>query len=264
MSCGCSAQAAASGKRARHAATRLATCSGSARPVVSHRPISASGRSGTRRSRRASAASSGTRPVNGQSKAVARLSRIVTSGGMAASRRSYSASDSSGWRWTLLRLCASVTDTTNTRCLAPAATASRPRRSLGTSTWAASAGSRAAAVRTSAVSRSCGTALALTNEPISTRRTPAATSRSRNRILVSVGMNGPMGWKPSRGPTSTISTACPLDLSHQITPSCRSAAISAGCRPSSSRMTSSVCAPIGGPGQRTAPGSSGTWGTMPV
>jgi len=42
------------------------------------------------------------------------------------------------------------------------------------------------------VSRSCGTAEALTNEPISIRRNPAAISRSSILIFASVGMNGPM------------------------------------------------------------------------
>ena len=76
-------------------------------------------------------------------------------------------------------------------------------------------------------------------------------------------MNGPIGLEAVARPDLDDLDRLPVGLVHQITPSCRSAAISAGCRPSSSRKTSSVCAPIGGPGQRTAPGSSGTWGTMP-
>ena len=42
---------------------------------------------------------------------------------------------------------------------------------------------RAQAASSSGVSRSCGTAVALTNEPISMRRSPAAASRSSISIL---------------------------------------------------------------------------------
>src|SRR4029077_3477991 len=53
-------------------------------------------------------------------------------------------------------------------------------------------------------------------------------------------------------------------LRHDTTPRSRNLLISSALRPRSSRKISSVWAPIGGPVQRIAPGSSGTWGTIPA
>ena len=85
-------------KRVMQISKRLSTCAGSARPVVSQRQISASGRIGIRRSRSAIVLASGTRPSKGQSKAVAMFNRMNRPVGMAASRRAYSSADSSGYR----------------------------------------------------------------------------------------------------------------------------------------------------------------------
>jgi hypothetical protein len=85
-------------KRVMQISKRLSTCVGSARPVVSQRQISASGRIGIRRSRSAIVLASGTRPSKGQSKAVAMFNRMNRPVGMAASRRAYSSADSSGYR----------------------------------------------------------------------------------------------------------------------------------------------------------------------
>ncbi len=103
---------------------------------------------------------------------------MSTVDGITARSRSYSSADSAGERRTLLRLCASDTDNTKTSCVAPAATASRPYLSLGTSTCGRTSGKRRQAARISAVSRICGSALGLTKEPISIRRSPAATKNA--------------------------------------------------------------------------------------
>ena len=91
---------------------------------------------------------------------------------------------------------------------------------------------RAQAASSSGVSRSCGTAVALTNEPISMRRSPAATSRSSIATLVSVGMNGPMRLEAvARPDLDDLDGAC-FGLMRHRTPSWRSVSISCGFRPS--------------------------------
>ena len=52
----------------------------------------------------------------------------------------------------------------------------------------------------------CGTALGLTNDVVSILRTPEREMASITWIFKSVGMNACSVWKPSRGPTSTMST----------------------------------------------------------
>ncbi len=90
--------------------------------------------------------------------------------------------------------------------LMPAASARCAPLAFGTSTMPRTPGIGPSSATTSSMSRICGIAFGLTNEPISMRLMPAAISALINATLVAVGTNCGMFCRPSRGPTSTIST----------------------------------------------------------
>ena len=89
---------------------------------------------------------------------------------------------------------------------APAASASWAPRKFGTSAITVRPGSVSAWRTTSATSAICGKRRAGTNEPTSISRSPAAYRASIHWHLYPVGMTALTDCRPSRGPTSLIST----------------------------------------------------------
>ena len=104
------------------------------------------------------------------------------------------------WLWVSLEL------TTTWSSSAPAASARSAPRALGTSAEYTTPGRRSMRAITSSLPAIAGIASAFTNAAASMRRRPVALSASISRTRSSTGI-GSSFCRPSRGPTSRISTA---------------------------------------------------------
>jgi hypothetical protein len=107
---------------------------------------------------------------------------------------------------TLASECAALADTGIVSLWTPAASAASAPRRLGTSAITVRPGSVNACATTSAASAICGSSLAGTKEQTSISRSPAACSAVIQRSLWAVGIVRATLCRPSRGPTSLIST----------------------------------------------------------
>ena len=115
------------------------------------------------------------------------------------------------------RLCVSLALTTTSISSTAAASASSAPFTLGTRARNTTPGRRVIPAITSAAPAMGGIAAGLTNETASIRRSPVALSASMSRIRSSTGTVASF-CRPSRGPTSPISTAPGhLDIAAQAT-----------------------------------------------
>src|SRR5512140_2866143 len=107
---------------------------------------------------------------------------------------------------TLASECAALAETGTVSLCTPAASASCAPRRFGTSAITVRPGSVSAWRTTCATSAICGNSRAGTNEPTSISRSPAAYKASIHLRLSAVGITVLTDCRPSRGPTSLIST----------------------------------------------------------
>ena len=153
---------------------------------------------------------SGTAPCSVQPKAVEMAASTRTPGAVSARNWAMartSCSMSSRVLRTLASEWAALADTGIVSLCAPAAKAARAPCTLGTSAITVTPGWRTAWRTTSAASAICGSNRAGTKEHTSISRSPLATSASIQRSLSAVAMVALTDCRPSRGPTSLISTS---------------------------------------------------------
>ena len=194
------------------------TCTGLAKPVVSDRPTS-SQPAAISFSAISSTLSRGTGPSRVQPKAVdsepSRHGRCPGGRASMAARMACTSCNTCSWvRRRFLRLWVSLTDRGMVILWGPTASAFSAPRRLGTSTATASPSIPRAWATSSAVSASCGSTLAGTNEPTSISGIPAAASADIQAFLAAVGMMGVILCRPSRGPTSLISISIAATAAH--------------------------------------------------
>jgi hypothetical protein len=106
------------------------------------------------------------------------------------------------WLWVSLAERNTPISSKRSRCCSAR---SRPR-SFGTSTLRATPSGTSMASSTSAASASCGMTSARTKLVTSMRVTPVRERRSMSATLSAVATVSGSFWKPSRGPTSRMST----------------------------------------------------------
>ena len=187
--------------------TISATCVGTPTPMVSASAISNGRASATRRAT-STTRSTATSPSNGQPNAAetvtwARIPACSADRAMS----SHAAMDSSVETPWFLRLKVSLATTAMPISLQPAATArSNPRRLSTRPMKCVPAGGAPSPCSTASASAICGTFSGWTKLATSMRRRPAFMARRMNSILAAVANTPGSLCRPSRGPTSTMST----------------------------------------------------------
>ena len=178
-------------------------------PVVSLRPTSSAPASAQATARRITS-SSATWPCKVQPNAVDIPTSTSVPGAISSRRRATwrtTSTISAGVLRTLANEWAWLADTGKVSLWTPAASAARAPCRLGTSAITVRPGCVSAWRTTSAASAIWGISLGGTKEHTSSSRSPAATSASSQRSLSAVGMVARTDCRPSRMPTSLMSTA---------------------------------------------------------
>lgn len=178
-------------------------------PVVSDRPDS-SAPAATQARASAITSSSGTRPCSVQPKAVEMPASIRACGAISSRSAAMARTSSTicmGVLRTLAMECAGLADTGRVTLWTPARSAASAPRRLGTRAITVTPGSVMAWATTSAASAIWGSSLGETKEPTSISCRPAWARVSIHASLCAVDMVEATDCRPSRGPTSLMSTS---------------------------------------------------------